>query len=631
MATEEEKILWDVVEEHLDESEFLVELWAASRRSASYTLGELDRGPELRLLGHVDGLVVNGPLALERVAWPVIEDPKAEPARLCAAALAVLEAGDFRVLGVLEGADAKADEAPAQGDGDGDDEAQRLAALQELAGRLDALEADEASRTAVQEFELGAEAWRVSALGKVGERIEAETDDARGVELREIEVLLRAHAPAGTEAAEVEGGEDEASEAAPDWSSLGPEELEQKRQADLKEIEEQLAATSDEEERGRLLELQAMLQADAPEPAEAAEAAPAGAGAEPAPTGEGAEPEPAVDPRIEPLALALALSSHPQLGDQIRSRAGKADGPSLALLLSACADRGLHPGPALERALAHEDPTVLCAALRAATFGDRPKLLAVVEACLQHRSPAVRSVALDTAMMWGSRLAWELALSTYKAPEAANARLWVACLGEDRHAEALVRQLANEPVRHDTLWALGFSGRVPAVVACLALLDDEDELTRRLAGEAVAAIVGLDVGDETLWEEPVLAEPEAGAQGEEPTGDQDDLDAELAPTPEDELPLPNAKAIRERWEQVKSAFVPGRRYVLGKPIEREGPGWALPLLSCRRVDVVAREIVARSQGVGRWPGRARTGRHMQAAGVLAELGRQAGAIQGDRR
>lgn len=636
MPIAEEEILWDVVEEHLDESEFLVELWAGSRRSSGYTLAELERGPETRLYGHVDGLVVNGPLALERVAWPVAEDAKAEPTRLCAAALALLEGGDFRVLDVLAGANAKQEAAPGEGDGEGaQDEARRLAALKQLAERIDALEADEASKTAVQEYELGAEAWRVSALGKLGERIEAETDDARGVELQEIEVLLRAHAPASAvEAAadaEVEAADDDDDDAAPAFGALGPEELEQKRQADLKEIDEQLAATTDEDERGRLLDLQAMLRADAPDPEEAAAAAPAGEGAEAGAPAIDPEPELEVDPRIEPLALALALSNHPQLGDQIRSRATKADGATLALLLRACADRGLHPGPALDRGLAHEDPAVLCAALRAATFGDRPKLLAVVEGCLQHRSAAVRAVALDTAMMWGSRIAWELALSLYKTPEAANARLWIACLGEDRHAEALVRQLANPPARHDTLWALGFSGRVPAVIACLALLDDADELTRRLAGEAVAAIVGLDPDDETLWEQPALEKAEEGAQGEEPAADEDDLDADLAPTPESELPLPNAAAIRERWKKLASAFVPGKRYILGKPIEREGPGWALSRLSCRRVDVVAREIVARSQGVGRWPWQARSGRHMQAVGVLAELGRQAGAIQGDRR
>lgn len=623
-APTEEEILWDVVEEHLDEAEFLAELWVGARLSASYSLDELDRGPEARLLGHVDGLVVSGPVALERVAWPVLADAKAEPYRVAAAALALLDAGDFRVLRALD--DPMAEAPPELDEDEGvDEEALRQAALRELAGRLDALEADETARTAVQEFELGAEAWRLSALPKVGERITTEADEARSMELREIEVLLAAHAPAGVEEAAVVAGVEEVEEEPlpPEWSDLGPDALEKKREADLADIEEQLAATTDEDERARLLALQELLQPDPPAADEPA--------ALPEPAPEASEPAPAPDPRVEGLALALALASHPQLGDQLRAQVGKANGPSLALLLGACADRGLHPGPALDRALAHEDPVVLAAALRAAAFGDRPKLLATVEGCLQHRSPAVRAAALDTAMMWGSRAAWELALGSYKHPEAASARLWIACLGEDRHVEALVRQLGTPAVRHDVLWALGFSGRVPAVVACLALLDDADELTRRLAGEAVTAIVGLDVEDETLWEEPVVTAPEAGAQGEEPAQDQDDLDAELAATPADELPLPNATAIRARWATLQSAFVPGKRYILGKPVEREGPGWALRLLSCRRVDVLAREIVARSQGVGRWPWRARAGRHAQAVGVLAELGRQAGAIQGDRR
>jgi uncharacterized protein (TIGR02270 family) len=535
----EDQIVWTVIEEHLDEAEFLVELWAGARRSGSYTLGELERGPETRLAAHVDGLVVNGPLALERVAWPVIEDPKAELFRVAAAALAVLDGGDFRVLAALD--DPKKDEAP---------------------------EPDEP-----------------------GEDDEAEVDEPLP----------------------------------PEWAELGPEERERKRQADLEDVEQQLAATEDEDERKRLLELQELLQADPPDPDEAAEAT-EGAAAD-----EGAEPVAAeADPRIEGLALALAWSSHPQLGEQLRARAAKADGPSLALLLGACADRGMHPGPALERGLAHDDPQVRSAALRAAAFGDRPKLLATVEAQLQHRSPAVRAAALDIGLIWGSRAAWELALQIYKTPAAANARLWVACLGDDRHVEALVPLLADPVLRPDVLWALGFCGRVPAILACMKLLDDADETTRRLAGEAVAAILGLDVEDETLWEQPDAA-PAVGAQGDVPEQDADDLDAELAPTPVDELPLPNAVAIRERWAKQQSAFVPGRRYLLGKPVEREGPGWALSLLSCRRIDVVAREVAARSQGVGRWPGRARAGRHQQAASALAELGRQAGAIQGDRR
>lgn len=537
----EDQILWDVVEEHLDEAEFLTELWQSARRSPAYLPAELERGPESRLVAHVQGLESNGPLALERVAWPVVEDPQTEPWRLTAAALALLEAGDFRVLGAIDTAKNEGEvEAPEEADGDDDGE-------------------------------------------------EPEADEP------------------------------------PPWAELGPEELEHKRRAERDHVEAQLAAITDEEERGRLVELHALMH---DEPDEAAPEAAAGAGAgEPAAEAQAL----VIDPRADALGLALALSSHPQLGEQLRARVTKAEGASLALLLGACADRGLHPGPGLLRGLAHEDPAVQVAALRAAAFGERPTLLAAVEGCLQHRAPEVRAAALDTAMMWGSRAAWELALATHKAPEATSARLWIACLGDDRHAEALVRLLAIPALRHDVIWALGFSGRVPAVIACLELLDDADERTRRLAGEAVAAIVGLDIEDEAWWEEPAVTAVEAGAQGETPDADQDDLDADLAATPESELPLPNAAEIRERWAKLQSAFVPGKRYILGRPVEREGPGWALGMLSCRRIDVVAREIVARSQGVGRWPARARAGRHMQAAGALAELGRQAGVMKGDLR
>lgn len=515
----EDQILWDVVEEHLDEAEFLVEQWRGARASGSYTLDELERGPETRLAAHVDGLVVNGSVVLERVAWPVIVDPGSEPLRVAAAALAVLDAGDFRLLGVL----------------------------------------DEP---------------KVAAQSESDEGLEPDPPDPEDAMPEETEALDR-------------------------------------------EMFAQAAASP-------------QVDPDDPEEAEESEGEAEAAPVEPESPPVDTPVAPATDGHREGLALALALSIHPQLGEQLRARVAKAEGPTLALLLQACADRGLHPGPALERGLVHDDALVRSAAVRAAAFGDRPKLLAVVESQLRHASPEVRAAALDTSLLWGSRAAWELALASYKAPEAAGARLWIACLGDDRHVEALIPLLADLELRPDVLWALGFSGRVPAVIACLALLDDDDELTRRLAGEAVAAILGLDLEDDTLWED-LPAEPQAGAEGDAPEGDDDDLEAELAPTPADELPLPNAAAIRERWAKLQTAFVPGRRYLFGKPVEREGPGWALSMSSCRRIDVLAREVAARSQGVGRWPARARAGRHIQATNALAELGRQAGAIQGDRR
>lgn len=87
--------LWDVVEEHLEEAEFLWEQWEASLVAPNYVLREVEDGPEGRLLAHLDGLVVNGPLVAERLLLPTIADVDAEPTRVSAAALALLQtAGD---------------------------------------------------------------------------------------------------------------------------------------------------------------------------------------------------------------------------------------------------------------------------------------------------------------------------------------------------------------------------------------------------------------------------------------------------------------------------------------------------------------------------------------------------------
>jgi uncharacterized protein (TIGR02270 family) len=83
--------LWDIVEEHLDEAEFLWEQWEASMVAPNYVLSEVEEGPEARLLAHLDGLVVNGPQVAERLLLPTIGDLDAEPTRITAAALALLK------------------------------------------------------------------------------------------------------------------------------------------------------------------------------------------------------------------------------------------------------------------------------------------------------------------------------------------------------------------------------------------------------------------------------------------------------------------------------------------------------------------------------------------------------------
>lgn len=90
----EDLILWDVVEEHLDEADFLYGQWRRALDSPLYTIDSLAKGPESRMLAHVDGLVVNGPAVAERLLLPVLRAPE-EPSetRACAASLALIGLG----------------------------------------------------------------------------------------------------------------------------------------------------------------------------------------------------------------------------------------------------------------------------------------------------------------------------------------------------------------------------------------------------------------------------------------------------------------------------------------------------------------------------------------------------------
>ncbi|MET0341178.1 MAG: hypothetical protein ABW252_09255 [Polyangiales bacterium] len=92
-------VLWDVVEEHLDEADFLFGQWQRGQESSLYTLDTLAKGPEARLLAHVDGLVVNGKPVIERTLLPAVRTPE-EPSvmRAAAASLALIGLGRHDVV-----------------------------------------------------------------------------------------------------------------------------------------------------------------------------------------------------------------------------------------------------------------------------------------------------------------------------------------------------------------------------------------------------------------------------------------------------------------------------------------------------------------------------------------------------
>jgi len=83
-------ILWDVVEEHLDEAEFLAETWHVNLDSPAYLRDEFEQGPQERLLAHVDGLVVGGEDVRAELLEPALADEDTERWRAAAVALSLL-------------------------------------------------------------------------------------------------------------------------------------------------------------------------------------------------------------------------------------------------------------------------------------------------------------------------------------------------------------------------------------------------------------------------------------------------------------------------------------------------------------------------------------------------------------
>ena len=94
-------IRWDILEEHLDEAAFLSGLWEKALVDPDYTLAEVTEGPEERVLAHLDGLVLGGARAAERLLVPALGGDDVDVVRAAAWALLLSEDGD-RLDVVLE-------------------------------------------------------------------------------------------------------------------------------------------------------------------------------------------------------------------------------------------------------------------------------------------------------------------------------------------------------------------------------------------------------------------------------------------------------------------------------------------------------------------------------------------------
>jgi uncharacterized protein (TIGR02270 family) len=87
--------MWEVVDRHFDEAEFLAERWRDAFDEPDITLTELASVLERRLIEHLDGLTIAGAATLEHTLWPALRDEEAPTSLALVASLAVLTIGEL--------------------------------------------------------------------------------------------------------------------------------------------------------------------------------------------------------------------------------------------------------------------------------------------------------------------------------------------------------------------------------------------------------------------------------------------------------------------------------------------------------------------------------------------------------
>ncbi|MEY4511628.1 MAG: hypothetical protein RLZZ450_3750 [Pseudomonadota bacterium] len=91
---ERDLVLWDVVEEHLDEAAFACRLFSGAFDSPVLTLSDLREHDEKQLRAHLAGLLAPGPSAVTRLLQgELAAPPEPDPDRLLAVAFALLAHG----------------------------------------------------------------------------------------------------------------------------------------------------------------------------------------------------------------------------------------------------------------------------------------------------------------------------------------------------------------------------------------------------------------------------------------------------------------------------------------------------------------------------------------------------------
>jgi len=216
-------------------------------------------------------------------------------------------------------------------------------------------------------------------------------------------------------------------------------------------------------------------------------------------------------------------------------------------------------GQELRELYGSDDPVLQVIAMSAAAHLPAQYTKSWVEAGLQSEHVAVRQAAAQTGIRARIPQAWSAALAMIQSAPAECATLWpaVAMFGGAPEHAVIMSAIKLPNCGKAAVSALAHVGTPEIVEVILELL--ADEVLSRVAGETYCAIVGVEIERDHL----MLSD---SPDGEAPSFEADDLNANLVPSEDELWPLPNASACKAHWESVRANFEPGKRYVRGAPV-----------------------------------------------------------------
>lgn len=284
---------------------------------------------------------------------------------------------------------------------------------------------------------------------------------------------------------------------------------------------------------------------------------------------------------------ALALNGRPEIGEFLLPLLKEKEPLFQAWAIEVLAARAQLPEGAEKEFLAHPEAPVVVAMLRGMPLLPRDVAWRELPRLLTDARPEVRDAARWAGMVSGMRPAWDACRAAVDAGTQVEpaALVLLALSGDERDLTRLLACTGVEALRGDSLWALGFSGRVEAAEACLEFMGMKP--VAALAGEAFSAITGLKLEnayEETREEEDSLPPLE------------EDLARDLEPRPEDALPMPAREAVAAWWKEARKNFARGTRYLRGRVFSMDALLEELEQGPMRRRHMLALEFALRSQG-----------------------------------